>query len=236
MIRTLLLFLGGAAALRVPVAPLRAAAVNRTPPPTASALSTVGAGLLATSATAWWTAPEWGVDKLGERSRDEATVAMMRVTAAWQICLAYVLFASKQGAVLASGYGLIAAGLTNLVIVPTWETLGRPKGSMVGGSVLFFGLGHGILMGKLSPLVAAGVYTVLGALIYLTPVATAKLYEVKKPFSDAAHALLALGGGMMLTTGLFLGGLAKGWLSGSGQSVAAILVLLELKVLAGLKK
>lgn len=236
LIRTLLLLLGGAGALRVPVAPLRPMAIGRARPPTASALSTVGAGLLAGSGTAWWTAPQWGVEKLGQPSRDEAAVAMMRVTAAWQICLAAVLFVGKKGPALASGYGLIAAGLTNLVIVPTWETLGRPKGSMVGGSVLFFGLGHGILMGKISPLVAAGIYSVLGALIYLTPVATAKLYEVKKPFSDAAHALLALGGGMMLTAGLFLGGLAKGWLTGSGQSVAAILVLLELKVLASLKK
>ena len=162
---------------------------------------------------------------------------MMRVTAAWQICLAAVLFVGgKQGPSLAAGYGLIAAGLTNLAIVPTWETLGRPKGSMVGGSALFFALGHGILIGKVSQFVAAGIYSVLGALIYFTPVATAKLYEVKKPFSSAAHSLLALGGGMMLTAGVYLGGLAKGWLSGSGQSVAAMLVLIELKVLASLRK
>ena len=233
-----LLVVAGAAALRVPVAPLRAPA-SRARPPTASALSTVGAGLLATSGTVWWVAPKWGVEKLGQPAdewRGETAVAMMRVAAAWQMCLAAVLFVGQKGPTLAAGYGLIAAGLTNLAVVPTWETLGRPKGSMVGGSVLFFALGYGTLLGKVSPYVAAGIYSVLGALIYFTPIATSKLYEVKKPFSDAAHALLALGGGMMLTTGLFLGGLTKGWLSGSGQSVAAILVLLELKVLASLKK
>lgn len=126
------------------------------------------------------------------------------------MCLSYLLVAAKQGVAHAAGYGLYAAALTVVAIIPVWEMFDRPKSSQIGAAVLFALLGKLSLRGSVSPFVSAACYLLTGWLIYFTPKQTAALYEVSKPLSELAYSMLSLYGGMIGTCGVLLASLAYG--------------------------
>jgi len=209
-----LTLVASAAAYRLPVAlsshaaPLRPVH-PRTLAPSAS-LVAVGSGLFAAAGGFAVVSPASNLKAYGLDEPDTSAQGMMRVAGAWQLCLAACMLAGQEGGVFAAGFGLFAAALTNLALVPTWSSFGRDTISMFGGCALFVLLGTFTLSGPVTPLVAPAIYLLLGLLIHFTPKETAELYQVPKPLSPLGYSMLALSGSAMATTGSYLAALEAG--------------------------
>ena len=171
-------------------------------------LTEAGAGILAASGALAWVSPKTNLPGLKEY--DDTASKIVRAVGAWQIALAAVLLTGRHGATVAAGRGLYIAALTQLSVVPVWESLGREKGSQVGAILLFTILGRLTLGGHVSPIVSAAVYVLTGTLIYFTPKSTAALYQLNTPLSELAYSMLSLYGGVIATSGIYLAGLACG--------------------------
>ena len=168
-----------------------------------------GATMLGATGVLAWIAPKLNVP--GFKGYDDTAAVIVRAIGAWQICLAAVLMIGKQTNItVAAGYGLYAAALTVVSIIPVWEGLGREKISQVSAALLFALLGKFTLRGAASPYVAPASYLLTGTLIYFTPKSTAALYELSKPLSDLALSMLSLYGGVIATCGIYLAGSAYG--------------------------
>lgn len=175
-----------------------------------SVLTNVGATLFGASGALAWIAPGKNLEQYGLSPADPSALNIMRGVGAWQLCASAVLLAGKQGATYASGFGLFAAGLSQLAVLPTWEYFEREKPSQVGAVALFAALGKYTLDGAVSPYVGAAVYLLVGSLIHFMPKGTAELYQVTKPITPLGYSMLSLYGGTILTTGAYLGALAYG--------------------------
>lgn len=154
-------------------------------------------------------APDFSLGKYGIAA-DASATAMMRSAGLWQLCAGAVLLAGKRGTKFASGFGLLASALTTLMNIPNADTIGREKPSQVFGAAVLALLGKLTLDGRIAPMVASYVHLLIGGLIYLTPVSTAKLYQITSPMSSAGHSLLASYGGLIALIGVYVGGLARG--------------------------
>ena len=175
----------------------------------ASMLTSVGAGVFAASGAMAWIAPKKTLGSYGV-PEDLSSTSMMRTQGLFQLCLAATLLAGKHGSVFASGFGLLATGLTCLMNIPIWDQIQREKPSQVAGVAVFALLGKLTLDGRISAKVAGYLPLLLGLLIHFTPVATAKLYQLAEPISKAGLSMLALYGSMISLVGVYLGSLAYG--------------------------
>ena len=187
-----------------PSPPLRAAS------PRASMLTNVGAGIFAVSGALAWVAPGQSLANYG-LATDASALVTMRAVGCWRICGAAVLLAGTRGPSHAAGVSLVAAALTTLVSVANWDVLSRPLGNQIPGVVLLSILGKLTLGGRVGPRWAAGVYLLLGGLIWAAPTSTIQdVYEIQKPVSDVGRSMLSLSGGALVSTGVFLAGLVRG--------------------------
>lgn len=171
-------------------------------------ITEVGSGLLAATGLLAWISPTTNLP--GFKDYDEPSSTLVRAVGAWQLALAFVLLAGRQGATAAAGRGLYAAALTQLAVLPVWEYFGREKASQAGAILIFALLGRLTLCGRISPVVSAVVYLLTGTLIYFTPKATAELYQVNQSMSELGYSILSLYGGVIATSGVYLAGLAYG--------------------------
>lgn len=171
-------------------------------------LTEAAACIFAASGALSWVSPETKMS--GLKQYDDAASKIVRAVGAWQLALAAVLLTGPYGATVAAGRGMYIAALTQLSVLPVWDSIGREKGSQVGAILLFTILGRLTLGGHVSPIVSAAVYVLTGTLIYFTPKATAELYQLNTPLSELAYSMMSLYGGVIATTGIYLAGLACG--------------------------
>ena len=175
----------------------------------ASVLTSVGASMLAVCGGVAWLSPALSLQAVGLMDcKDKSALVNVRAMGCWQLCASTVLIAGLNGCDFAAGVGLVAAAVASLMVVVPWEALGRPVGPQVPGILIFTTLGVLTLTSAISPWVAAVIYLLLGCLIYVSPVETAKLYMLTEPMSNLAYSILSVAGGHIAMTGIYLAALA----------------------------
>jgi len=186
-----------------------------------SLLADIGAGVFAASGALAWLAPAASLNNYGLLPKaDVSSLSTMRTIGCWRLCSAAVLLAGKKSPQFAAGVGLLSAGLSTLVNVANWDVLERPLGNQLPGIFVLSLLGKCVLNGAVGARWAAGIYLLMGSLIWADPRTTiSTVYDIKKPVSDVAHSMLSISGGAIMSTGVFLGCLAGG--IALPQSIAA---------------
>jgi hypothetical protein len=196
------------------------------PAATPELLTKTVASVIGAASVAQWVSPEASVTQAlagaaGVKSPSQASSTIFRISGAWSGCTAMVLMAGKRGcAKAASSFGLYAAALTMLAVIPPWDTLGREKASMVATALVFGVLGKYTLAGVLTPKLAPALYLLIGGLIFGTPKSTAELYKVSAPMDDLAYSMMSVMGAAIFNTGVYLAALASGL--GQMKSLAAL--------------
>ena len=153
-------------------------------------------------------------------SADTAAVPIVRATGPWLITTATVLLVSNHGATYASAFSLAMCSVATAINLIIFDALGRERPSQVVGALVLGLLSRLTFTGRIGPLVAPAIQLVLGTLIYLTPVATAELYQLTTPMTALSHSMLASYGSSIALVGVYVGCLAKGLTQ--SQSLAAL--------------
>ena len=185
--------------------------VVRTPSPRASLLTNVGAGIFAASGALAWIAPAASLGNYGLPMTDASALSTMRTIGCWRLCSSAVLLAGKRGPAYAAGFGLLSASLATMANVANWDTLDRPISNQLPGIFILALLGKLTLEGTVGGRIAAGIYLVMGGLIWADPTSTVRdVYAIPTSVSALGKSMLSLSGGAIVSTGIFLSCLVGG--------------------------
>ena len=137
-----------------------------------SLLTDLGAGVFAASGALAWLAPAASLGNYGLPKADISALSTMRTIGCWRLCSAAVLLAGKRSPTFAAGVGLLSAALSTLVNVANWDVLERPLGNQLPGIFVLSFLGKRVLDGAIGARWAAGIYLLMGGLIWADPKTT----------------------------------------------------------------